>query len=68
VVNYLWQDVGQNTRALIMTTTTRKIDISDKFEKFEEERLADIITDKIFDLYGDEACNYTWSIILEEES
>ena len=51
-----------------MPATTRKIDISDKFEKFEEERLADIITDKIFDLYGDEACNYTWSIILEEES
>ena len=49
-------------------TTTNRIDISDKFEKFKEEILADIITDKIFDLYGDEACNYTWSIIIEEDS
>ena len=48
--------------------TTKKIDISDKFAKFQEEILADIITDKLFDLYDDEACNYTWSIIIEEES
>ncbi len=47
---------------------TKKIDISDKFAKFQEEILADMITDKIFDLYGDEACNYTWSIIIEEDS
>ena len=47
---------------------TKKIDISDKFAKFQKEILADMITDKLFDLYGDEACNYTWSIIIEEDS
>jgi len=46
---------------------TRQIDISDKFAKFQEEILADMITDKLFELYGEEACNFTWSIIIQED-